>query len=52
MFHLQPVGGGSGGALSVHGSCQEGEERVCAVVVGCESFPVITSSLDYNKRNS
>ena len=26
-----------------------GEEGVCAVVVGCESFPVITSSLDSKK---
>ena len=48
IFRLQPVGG-SGGALSVHrGSCLDGEERVCGVVVGCGSFPVITCSFRLN----
>ena len=42
-----------GWALSVHGydggSCLDGEEGVCAVVVECGSFPVITCSLDSKK---
>ena len=55
-FRLQPVEGvsnmwrqstGIRDALSIHGgSCLDGEEGACAIVVKCESFPVITSRLD------
>ena len=47
MLRLLPVGVGVG---YDSGSCLDGEEGDCAFVVGCGSFPVITSSLDSEER--
>ena len=44
-----------GGMLSVHGatdSCLDENERICAVVVGCRLFRVVTSSLESKKRRN
>ena len=42
-----------GGTLLVHGatdSCLDENERICAVVVGCRLFRVVTSSLESKKE--
>ena len=55
MIRLQlvMVVAGRGGTLSVHGatgSWMDGNEGICAVVVGCRLFRVITSSLESKKE--